>query len=233
MSHIYNKRENTKMQIIKLATHLFVTEGYSKTTFGKMSKTLDISPGNITFYFPTKDHLLSVLVDELFEFQTKMMDHAAEEGQTSLLAYCLELTAIAVACEDSHVAKDFYVSAYTSPMTLNRIRLNDVPKTKAVFGEFCPDWTEEQWVETENIVSGIEYAVIMTSERETPLSVQISHTLNAIMQLYNVPKDLRVRKIEKVLNMDYRAIGNRILREFRTYIETRYEVAHSDILTEE
>jgi len=209
------------MQIIKLATHLFVTEGYSKTTFGKMSKMLDISPGNITFYFPNKDSLLAVLTDELFEFQSKIMNQAAKEGKTSLLAYCLELTAIAVACEESDIARDFYVSSYTSPLTLNLIRKNDLSKTKEVFYEFCSDWTEEQWVETENIVSGIEYAVITTRETDTPLAVQISHTLNAIMLLYGVPKELRDIKIEKVLSMDYRALGRRILSEFRAYIESK------------
>ena len=221
------------MQIIKLATKLFIENGYSSTSIKKISQILDISPGNLTFYFPTKEHLLAELVDELFEFQTKMMDHAAEEGKTSLLAYCLELTAIAVACEENEAAKDFYVSSYTSPLTLQRIRKNDVEKTKSVFGEFCEDFTEEQWVETENIVSGIEYAVIMTSERDTPLSTQISHTLNAIMLLYGVPKELRDKKIEKVLNMDYRAIGNRILKEFRIYIESRYDDSDNDSTKEE
>ena len=230
MSHIYSKRENTKMQIIKLATHLFMTEGYSKTTFGKMSKILDISPGNITFYFPNKDSLLSVLVDELFDFQSKMMNQAAEEGKTSLLAYCLELTAIAVACEESEIAREFYLSSYISPTTLNLIRKNDLSKTKEVFYEFCKDWSEEQWVETENIVSGIEYAVITTRETDTPLAVQISHTLNAIMLLYGVPRELREKKIEKVLSMDYRALGRRILNEFKAYIEAKNDDAYNETM---
>ena len=33
MSHIYHKRKNTKLEIIKLAAKLFIEEGYSKTTF--------------------------------------------------------------------------------------------------------------------------------------------------------------------------------------------------------
>lgn len=211
------------MEIIRLGTKLFIEDGYSKTTIKKISKTLDISPGNITFYFPTKEHLLSVLVDELFEFQSILMEHAAEEGKTSLLAYCLELTAIAVACEENNVARDFYISAYTSPMTLQRIRENDVIKTKMVFEEFCAGWSEERWIEMENIVSGIEYALIMTREDKTPLPIQISHTLDAIMLLYEVPSELRKKKIEKVLSMDYCGLGRRILGEFKTYIESKNE----------
>lgn len=219
MSHINRKRPNTRLQIIQLAARLFIEEGYSKTSAGRLAKTLDLSPGNITFYFPTKDHLLAVLVDELFDFQNLIMEQEAAEGKSSLLAYCLELTAMAAICEENEVARDFYASSYSSALTLDLVRRNDTAKTRAVFGEFCSAWSDEMWRATENIVSGIEYATIMTREAETPLPMQIERTLNAIMLLYGVPEELRQQKIRKVLAMDYRALGRRLLSEFREYIE--------------
>lgn len=219
MPHINKRRSNTRLQIIQVAAKLYIENGYSKTTNKELAGILDLSPGNITFYFPTKEHLLSVLVDELFDFQNMIMDHAAQEGTSSLLAYCLELTAIAAICEESPVARDFYASSYSSKLTLELIRKNDTEKTKSVFGEFCSDWTEDMWAATENIVSGIEYATIMTWEESTPLHMQIERTLNTIMMIYGVPEELRATKIKKVLDMDYRALGRRILSEFREYIE--------------
>ena len=91
-------------------------------------------------------------------------------------------------------------------------------KTKAVFGNYCPHWTQEQWSATENIVSGIEYATIMTNEIDIPLPVQIERALNSILLLYEVPEDLRRTKIQKVLSMDYRALGRNILADFKQYI---------------
>ena len=220
MPHINRRRTNTKSQIIHLAAHLFIDEGYHRTSCSKIAKTLDISPGNITFYFKTKEELLAVLVDKLFSFQNLIMEQAANEGKTALLAYCLELTAIAAICEEDAVAKDFYTSIYTSDLTLARIRHNDTEKTKAVFGAFQPDWSEEQWQMTENIVSGIEYAAIMTKESEIPLARQLEQSLDAIMLLYGVPREIRKVKIEKVLSMDYRSLGRRILTEFKEYIQT-------------
>ena len=148
-----------------------------------------------------------------------MMEQATQEGKTSLLAYCLELTAMAAICEESEVARDFYASSYSSELTLSLIRENDTEKTKTVFGEFCPDWSDERWRATENIVSGIEYATIMTRESDTPLSVQIERALSSIMLIYGVPEDLIRTKIQKTLDMDYRALGRRILSEFKEYIE--------------
>ena len=154
MSHINKKRGNTKLEIIRLAAHLFIEEGYSQTTINKIAKTLDLSPGNITFYFPTKEHLLAVLADELFDYQIWLMEYEAHEGASSLLSYCLELTSIAAACEDDAVARDFFASSYSSPMILNMIRENDAKKTKRIFAQYHPEWSDDDWRATENIVSG-------------------------------------------------------------------------------
>ncbi len=225
MPHINRRRPNTRLQIVQLAAKHFVEDGYGKTSLSGLAKELDLSTGNITFYFPTKEHLLAVLVNELFDFQNILMDHAAEEGKSSLLAYCLELTTITSACEESDVARDFYSASYTSPMTLELIRANDTQKTKEVFSEYQPNWTDREWAATENIVSGIEYATIMTREENTPLTLQIEKTLDTILYLYGVPSELRAKKIQKVLNMDYRALGRRVLCEFREYIERVNEEA--------
>lgn len=219
MPHINKKRPNTRLQIIQLAAKLFIEEGYSKTPLSKLARILDLSPGNITFYFPTKDYLFAVLTDELCDFQAMMMEAEVNEGKSSLLAYCLELTSMAAICEENEVAKDFYTSIYTSKVTLDLVRKNDTEKAKAVFRDYCPGWTEEQWAAAENIVSGIEYATIMTSEQKTPLPLQIENALNAILMIYGVPEDLRKTKVEKVLAMDYRALSRHILADFKEYIE--------------
>ena len=198
---------------------MFIEDGYTKSSINRLSKTLQLSPGHITFYFPTKEHLLAVLVDEMLEYQRIMMEQETQEGKSSLLAYCLELTAIAAVCEESEIARDFYASAYASALTLARIRENDAQKTREIFVPFHPDWTEQQWIATENIVSGIEYATIMTYETETPLEVQIEKTLDTILYLFGVPEETRKLKIEKVLSMDYRALGHKLLLGFPEYVK--------------
>ena len=218
MAHIYNKRPNTRGLIIQEAARMFVEEGYSQSSINRLSKILDLSPGHITFYFPTKEHLLAVLVDEMFDYQRLMMEQEVREGKSSMLAYCLELTAMASVCEESEIARDFYASSYTSALTLTRIRENDAAKTRGIFIPFHPDWTEEQWLATENIVSGIEYATIMTRETDTPLEVQIEKTLDTILYLFGVPEEIRKTKIEKVLSMDYRALGHQLLLGFPEYV---------------
>lgn len=218
MAHINKKRTATRLEIIQTAAHSFVQNGYTNTRFTQLSKELDMSLGNITHYFPTKEHLFAEIVEELFDYQNIMTEQATEEGKSSLLAYCLELTAMAAVCEEDEVAREFYATSYTLPLTLALIRENDAARTKRIFAEFRPDWTDEDWRMTESLVSGIEYATIMTTEQEIPLETQIEYSLNMILFAYGVPKELRDVKIKKVLAMDYRELGRKLLVGFRDYI---------------
>lgn len=209
---------STKQEIIQLATKLFLEIGYSSTTPKLICDELDISTGNLTYYFPTKEHLLAILVEMLCDFQLKVIQDNMDEGKTSLLAICMELATMASMCEESEIAKDLFISAYSSPMCLEIIRNNDNKRAKKIYNEFCPDWNEEQFVEAEILVSGIEYATLMTTNDSASLETKITGALNNIMRIYNVPEEIRAVNIQKVLKMDYRTLSTRVLDEFRKFV---------------
>ena len=211
--------ESTKNKILRVSTAMFLEVGYSKTSPQMIAKELKVSTGNLTYYYPTKEHLLAVLTDLLCKYQWKMIKDEAEDGISLLLAICLELMTMAAACEESEVAKDFFVSTYQSPKCLEIIHNNDTARAKEVFAEYCPDWTDEQFREAEILVAGIEHATLNAIDKTVPLETRISGALNTIMTIYNVPEEIRRIKIEKVLAMDYRSIGKRIFNEFKEYVE--------------
>lgn len=217
------KVNTTKYEIISLATKLFLEKGYSNTSPRMICDELDLSTGNLTYYFHTKEHLLAVLVEMLCDFQWKMMQNVVDEGHTSILALCLEVATMAAMCEDDEIAKDFYICAYSHPLTLGIIRENDSKRARLVFGEYCDNWSDEQFAEAETLVSGIEYATLMTTDDSAALDVRIAGAVNNILSIYNVPEEIRKIKIEKVLKMDYHAIGKRILKEFKDYVHKTNE----------
>lgn len=225
-----SKSQLTRLEIIQVATKMFLERGYTKTTTAAICNELEMSKGNLTFHYPTKEHLLAVLVDMLCNFQWELMELEANEGISSVLAICLELMSMASACEESEVAKDFFISAYSSPMTLDIIRKNDMERAKKVFGKYCEGWSDEQFAEAEILVSGIEYATLMTTDIAVPLDVRITGALNQILMIYNVPEDTRKIKIKKVLATDYRKIGGRILKEFTEYVEMVNEQAFEALI---
>lgn len=214
------KLNTTKKEIVQVATRLFLEQGFTDTSVKFISDTLDISTGNLTFHYPTKEHLLAVLVEMLCDFQWHTIEVALDEGSSSLMAMCLELPAMAAICEENSVAKDFYLSAYTHPMTLNIIRTNDRKKAEKIFAPYCGDWKGVDFDEAETLVSGIEYATLMTTDYSPELSVRVAGALKGILKIYGVPDDQCEDCINKVLQMDYQSVGRRFMKNFTDYVRS-------------
>ena len=213
-----NRSELTKLEIIRYATKKMLETGYTNTQVRAIAKELNMRPGNLTFHYRTKEDMLAELVELLCDFQWKMIEEEANDGLRSIMAICLELTAMAAICDTNAAAKDFYLSTYSSPMCLEIIRKNDTARAKEVFAQYCPDWTDEQFAEAEVLVSGIEYATLMTVGDPVSLETRIAGALNGILQIYNLPEETRRVKIRRVLAMDYRAIAERMLTELKQFV---------------
>ena len=212
------KLNATKKEIIQIATRLFLERGFSDTSVKLISDEMDISTGNLTFHYPTKEHLLAVLVKMLCDFQWRSMEIALEEGSSPLMALCLELAAMASICEENDVARDFYLSAYTHPMTLNIIRVSDQKKAEKLFADYCANWQSMTFAKAETLVSGIEYATLMNTPCSPSLPVRLAGALKAILKIYDVPDNEVDACIKKVLQMDYQIIGRQVLKEFTDYV---------------
>lgn len=212
------KLNATKKEIILTATRMFLERGFTDTSVKLISGELGISTGNLTFHYPTKEHLLAVLVKMLCDFQWRSMETALDDGSSPLMALCLELAAMAAICEENPVSRDFYLSAYTHPMTLDIIRVSDQKKAEKLFANYCSDWQTMTFAEAETLVSGIEYATLMNTPCSPPLDVRLSGALRAILKIYCVPDNEVEQCIEKVLHMDYRKICRQVLAQFTDYV---------------
>lgn len=219
------RQTTTKFEIIQVAAEFFFEKGVSLTSPKMIADELELSTGNITYYFPTKEQLLAVFTEMLCDFQWKMMEQEANEGLSSVMAICLELATMAAMCEENAVAKDFYLSTYSSDLCLEIIQRNDTERAMQVFQGYRPDWTQEQFTQAETIVSGIEHTTLRTNSFSPSLETRISGALETILATYGVPEETRRRKITKVLSMDYRSISRRVLREFKAFVEKESEQA--------
>ena len=225
-----DRAELTRNEIIRVAANRFLNDGYTKTTVASMAKALNMSTGNMTFHFSTKEHMLAELVNMLCRYQWELMESEVKDGEGSVMAICLELLTIASACEQDEVAKDFFISAYQSKMCMDLIRKHDKERAKEVFREYCPNWTDEYFKEAETLVSGIEYATLFTTDESASLEVRVGGAIRTIFSIYNVPKEIRDEKIEKALSMNYRALGLDTLKKFREYVDQTTEQALLDLL---
>lgn len=210
----------TKLKILKTAVPLFFKEGYSNVTTRRLADEVGISTGNLTFHYPTREHLLLELTKAFCKYQWDMTLKYPKYKVSLLFAYALEISVQTAVCYESEIARDFYISAYTQPMTLAEIREWDFRKAQKIFREYNLNWTEMDFKEAENIASGIELSAMMAErEKRVSLEKRIEAVLDALMKLYNVPPDERSNTIEKIRKVDCMEIVHDILPRFSENIE--------------
>ena len=208
---------NTKYEILYLATKFFLEKGYTNSYVTTMAKELQISTGNLTFWFPTKEHILAELVRELFAFQWEM-----EEQRDELLAYLYELVLIAFVCEENPNIKDLILAVYTHSMSMAIVREYDTKRAKIIFDKYCPEWTDTDYVLAENVVSGIEYAMLITENTENiTFEQRVTSALDTVMKVYEVPMEYRKQLIADVMSMDYRRKGSSVFETFSSFVKEK------------
>lgn len=203
-----------KYEIIQAALELFFDVGYSNTSPKMISQKLGISLGTLTYHFPSKENLLEIVVQMLCDFQWKMLEFEADKGYGSAAAICLETMSVAVACDESEIARDFFVSTFQSESCRNYLRNNHVERAKKMFVKECDGWTDEQFNQAEIYVMGLQYAAIAPTDAAIPLKANVAGVLNQILGIYNVEEETRQREIEKMLAKDCRDISKRVLNVF-------------------
>lgn len=213
---------NTKYEILYVSMKFFLENGYTKSYITTIAKTLQMSTGNLTFWFPTKEHILAEMIKELCAFQAQADAKEADKKYSLLIDYLFELAMFASVCEENANIKDLVIASYTQPLPLAVIRANDAERSKRTFAEFCKEWSETEYIQAENVASGIECSMFMTENaQKLTLEQRVTSSLDAIMKVYEVPKDIRQSALKEVMAMDYRSRGNHMFEEFYSFVEEK------------
>lgn len=222
---------NKKLQIVAVGTKMFLENGFTGTSSAMLANELGISKGNLTFHFPTKEHLLYELVKMLTDFQWNIIVEMENKKMSNLERYCAEIAIQIAICEENEVARDFYLSAYSSPMTFAHIKEWTYKKNFGIFHDRLPEWTIRDFNDVENLTSAIEGGIIreQCTERFT-LERKIRVTLDNLLKIYNVEEEERTRVIDEILKMDYRKEGRRVLTKFVEYVNRINEEAMEEAL---
>ena len=224
------KNNKTKYDIIRVASELFLENGYSVTSPNTIAKKLNISTGNVTYYFPVKERLLLIIVEMLLDYCWEVFKNETDDGKESLSTVCLEFMTIAAACEQSLIIKDFFVSLCESELCRDSLRNNHVERTKRMLKDQCANWTDEQFQLAELMVIGIYYAMITTNDEVVPLATRIPKALYLILKIYHIDDEIIKAAIEKVLKIDYRKLGKEVEQGFLDYVRVTNEKTFETVI---
>lgn len=210
-----NPFTEAQINVIRATTKLFLQNGYTKTSLKMIEKESGVKVGNITYYFHSKEDLLKVLIEELMDFHTIMLEDVCDRKGDKLFAYAMEITVQIALCENNRSAWDLYSSAYNLPQTYEVIKSWAAEKNYNLFHDRLPDWTEHDFKDIEEVASGVELAALKSvCNRSFTLDKKISLFLNSLLMLYEVSEEERKKVIQKVLALDYEKAAKEMFDKF-------------------
>lgn len=218
---------------MQVAIRMFLEKGFTSTSAKAISNELNISTGNLTFYYPTKEHILLELTKDITQFHTKSIDKILKNEKNDLYSYCWEVTAQIVLCEENEQAKDIYLAIYSHPLTLQYVKDWTAEKNQKILGERLSDWTLERFRRVENVTCCIERSALTEACTDAyTLEDKIRLILTCLLKIYDISFEERETVIKKILETDYHKMGHDLLKQLTRYVENQNKQALSEAINE-
>ena len=115
-------------------------------------------------------------------------------------------------------------------MCRDYLRNDHINRAKRIFADHCSDWTDEDFVQAELLIMGIQYTTITADDSILPLKTRIGGALEYILNIYGIDSKTRKKEIDRVLQMDCRTLGRKVLAGFVKYINETNEQSFSEML---
>ena len=145
------------------------------------------------------------------------------------MLYAVE-TAIQLALvEQNETLRDIYVEAYTQPALLGMIQQRTAKVISRIFRPYLPDCEACDFYEME-----IGTAALMRGYMARPcdmyftLERKLERFLSMSLGVYNVPEDERRQIIDRILELDMRAIATSVLHELVQMLADHFDFALDD-----
>ncbi len=211
----------TEIKIVRSAIKLFLTEGYTHTTFRQIAEDSGVKLGVITYHFRTKEDLLFLLAEELMDYHAMVIEEALGTDNDVLFAYAMEIVTQITICEGHLKMWDLYHAIYAHPITYEHIKSWTAIKNYNLFKERLPHWTESDFREKEIVASGIELAALKSfCDKNFTVERKISVILDSLLMLYETEKRERDDVVKKILESDYKKVSDRLLKEFEQRLDS-------------
>ena len=199
---------------------MFLEKGFVNTSAKAICDELGISTGNLTFYYPTKEHILLELTKEITQFHEKCLKNISKKGYDDLFTYCWEVTAQITLCDEFENMKDLYFAMYSHPMTLNYIKDWTAEKNLKILGDRLSDWDINRFRRAEIVNCCIERSALTEPcTDDYSLEDKIRLILTCILKIYDIDKVSREKTINDILSTDYKKTGKELYKQLSKYVE--------------
>lgn len=216
--------EEVKRRIISSCVKMFIEKGYKGTRFKDIVKDANVSTSTIANLFGSKDGILLVLTESMFENQFDIAKGCIGEDTWPVLLYALETSIQLTITELNENLRDIYVEAYTQPTIMELIHKKTSLELFKIFGEYLPKCTQSDFYELE-----IGTASIMRGYMAKPcdmyftLERKIQCFLTITLRVFNVPEEEQERIFNYIKKLDIQKIANEVIQKMFTTLAMKFD----------
>ena len=196
-----NKAGNAKRRVIlEAAAHILITSGHHNLTMRKVSDTVGISLGNLTYHFPNKAELIEELIrKKLAQYLAKFdelisqKDKTSEGGIKNLIGWLLM---DALDEEVNRLYRELWVMAKHYPAIAKAFSdyyETGVHKLAVLFSDYCPNIQKKDLTRAMYILATITEGTCIVFGGNHRMDIDIDEILPEILSMfenYLIKKDI-------------------------------------------
>ena len=153
---------NQKRKIQEVAGRFFMENGYDETSIRQIAKALDVSPGLIGYYYPSKrDIARELLSGKLAQFTSLSREYVDPDDPMLVCAVTIKLE---VTVLSSANFRRFYSGALREDIVLDVLRASGIETYQAVNEKYHLGYTEDELRVYDLIAASTERTLVLYSD---------------------------------------------------------------------
>lgn len=220
----------TRKKILFASVQVFLKKGYEGATAKEIAALAGISSGSPFGMFGNKEGVLRELVMQMFGGQFAMAEHTLGDEADPLFLYAVETAVQLHIAEMSEQLRELYVVGYTLPSTSEYIYEQMTPRLQHIFAPYLPGVNTKDFYELEIASSGVmRNYMAKPCDMYFTMERKVGRFLSCCFKLYEVPSEIYIPIIEKVVKMDLKSVAEGIIARAVKLAEEGFETAMSEI----
>ncbi len=210
---IKEEKMSTKNRIIAACVRLFIEQGYYNTTLSQIVKEAGVSFSSFQNFFKTKDGVLLVLTETMFDSQFAAARGIENSNVNPVYIYAAETAIQITLTELNENLRQIYVEAYSNPEAAEYICVRTAKELEVIFEKYNPTFTASDFYEVDIGATGVmRNYMARKCDQYFTLEKKLRRFLTMSLRAYNVPDDEIEGAINFVLALDIKAISNKIMQ---------------------
>lgn len=219
----------TRNKILSACAHLFLTQGYHKTTVKQIAAESGCATSSFQNLFRSKENVLSEFVGYMFSEQFGAAKKTVETNYPPVYVYALETAVQLAITEINENLRDIYVEAYSLPDTVELIHRKTAEELYHTFGDRFPGFEESDFYNLEIGSAGLMRGYMAKKcDIFFPFDKKITCFLTMSLSCYRVSPEEIEQILAFIRNLDVRTLANQAIAQFFDRLETLFECDCSD-----